>query len=224
MDMVVAVVDVGKLSNVGWWRIAENQQSGGGTDLDVLVAALVDDLESGHRVALGFEAPLFIPRPSTAAGLGKSRRGEGRFPWCVRAGATALAFGIQQASYVMDQLARGLGQPISAGLDVAQFLHGGLDLVLWEAFVSLESKDPIAPDPHVADARAAAEEFQRRASTGGIESDIADTDVLNLVAAPLIASGLTTDVSLLGSACTVVKPPPYWFTGRLFNRGSNPAL
>ncbi|WP_040783664.1 hypothetical protein [Nocardia pneumoniae] len=205
-QLVVAAVDVGKLANVGWWRIAGVEASGG-RDLDDLVTSLAADLDGRRPVALGFEAPLFIPNPSATGGLGRQRVGEAGRPWCAGAGTIALAFGVQQASYVMHRLAETLHRPIRAGVDAASLLSGSLDLLVWEAFVSAGSKDRTAVDPHISDARAAAEEFQRRATTGRIRSDVADTQVLNLVAAALLASGLAADTSLLTSPCVVVKSP-----------------
>ncbi|MBF6302547.1 hypothetical protein IU459_34150 [Nocardia amamiensis] len=205
-QLVIAAVDVGKLANVGWWRIAEVEASGG-RDLDDLVTSLAADLNEGRPVALGFEAPLFIPNPSSTGGLGRQREGEAGRPWCAGAGTITLAFGVQQASYVAHRIAGTLHRPIRAGVDAESLLDGSLDLLIWEAFVSAGSKDRAAADPHISDARAAAEEFQRRAATGHVRSDIAATQVLNLVAAALLASGLATDTSLLTSPCVVVKSP-----------------
>ncbi|MGK8553767.1 hypothetical protein [Nocardia gipuzkoensis] len=205
-QLVVAAVDVGKLANVGWWRIAGVEASGG-RDLDDLVTSLAADLGEGRPVALGFEAPLFIPNPSATGGLGRQREGEAGRPWCAGAGTITLAFGVQQASYVMHRIAGTLRHPIRAGVDPDSLLSGALDLLIWEAFVSAGSKDRTAADPHISDARAAAEEFQRRAATGHVRSDVADTRVLNLAAAALLASGLAADTALLTSPCVVVKSP-----------------
>lgn len=205
-NLVVAAVDVGKLANVGWWRIAGIDASGG-RDLDDLVTYLATDLRAGRSVALGFEAPLFIPNPPAASGLGRQRVGEAGRPWCAGAGTIALAFGVQQAAYVMHRLARVLDRPIRGGMDAEDLFDGSLDLLIWEAFVSAGAKDRTATDPHISDARAAAEEFERRAATGDIRSDITDTHVLNLAAAALITSGLSTDPALLTTPCPVVKSP-----------------
>ncbi|MGW4368455.1 hypothetical protein ACWEKT_22705 [Nocardia takedensis] len=202
---VVAAVDVGRLSNVGWWHI-DGSGARGGRDLDDLVTAVAADLHGGRPVALGFEAPLFVPNPATAHGLGRQRVGEAGRPWCAGAGAITLAFGIQQATYVLCRLAEMLDHPVRAGVDAGALLDGCLDLLIWEAFVSAAAKDREAEDAHIADARTAAEEFARRAATGHIRSDIEDTRVVNLVSAALITSGLTADSTLLNTPCVVVKP------------------
>lgn len=205
-DRVIAAVDVGKLSNVGWWRIADGG-SGGGRDLDDLADILTADLNRGRTVALGIEAPIFIPAPTTTAGLGRQRTGEAGRPWCAGAGPIALAFGIQQTNYLLTHIAERLTTPIRAGVDVAALHADRLDLLVWEAFVSAGSKDRSVNDPHVWDARAAAEEFERRAATGVVVSDIAEPSVLNLAAAALIATGLSHDPGLLSVPCVVVRAP-----------------
>ncbi|MCE5292440.1 MAG: hypothetical protein LLG14_24845 [Nocardiaceae bacterium] len=205
-ECVVAAVDVGALKNVGWWRIGPSLAAGG-RDLDSLADALAGDLNLGRSVALGIEAPLFIPSPTSTTGLCRQRNGEAGRPWCAGAGTAALAIGTQQTAYLLNRIASLLDMPPRVGIDATDFLAGSLDLLVWEAFVSAGSKDRSADDPHVWDARAAAEEFERRATTGTIHTDIVDADVLNLAAAALLAAGLTTDLSLLSQPCVVVRPP-----------------
>jgi hypothetical protein len=91
------------------------------------------------------------------------------------------------------------------GYDDQALLAGGLDLLVWEAFVS--NKAP-APDPaaaHIADAQAAAEEFRRRLDSGRVQTDFADTEVLNQLGAATVRAGLSRDLALLSTPCIVVK-------------------
>lgn len=206
LDVVVAMVDVGKLANVGWWRICGQSQSGG-RDLDELAALVAHDLNAGRAVALGFEAPLFVPAPRSSTGLGRQRIGEAGRPWSASAGTVALAFGVQQAAYVLMRVADGLDQPAPAGFATSTLVDATPCLVVWEAFVSGPAKDRLAAEPHIADARAAATEFHRRLAAGSVSSDIAEPSVLNLAAAALIAAGFTQDTSLLRTPCVVVKAP-----------------
>ncbi|MGW5316870.1 hypothetical protein [Nocardia thailandica] len=205
-DRVVAVLDVGSVRNLGWWRTGPGGSTGG-TDLALLVDLLVEDLEAGRPVALGLEAPLFIPMADTADRIGRQRVGEAGRPWCAGAGTTALAFGIQEAAFLARRIAARTTRSPRAGVDPAAFLDGALDLLVFEAFVSGGAKDRAATDPHVTDARAAAEEFVRRSAVGTVSSDIAEPAVLNLAAAALLAAGLADDVGLLSAPCVVVKAP-----------------
>lgn len=208
VSRVVAVVDVGSIRNLGWWRRGPDGAAGG-ADLDTLAALLAADLAAGRAVALGLEAPLFVPVPDTPDRIGRQRAGEAGRPWCAGAGTSALAFGIQETAYLTQRIAAQASGPLRTGVDPSAYLADALDLLLFEAFVSAAAKDRTATDPHIADARAAAEEFHRRASTGTITSDITAPTVLNLAVAALLSSGLSDDLGLLSEPCVVVKAPPH---------------
>lgn len=75
-DINVIAVDVGSLLNIGWWRDSSSVDPTSGRDLDSLVDAVSSDLLAGALVALRFEAPLFVPAPSTQDGLNRQRVGE----------------------------------------------------------------------------------------------------------------------------------------------------
>ena len=206
-SVAVAVVDVGKVANTGWWHISVSNDQCGGHDLNEFVTYLLRDLSTGGKVALGFEAPMFIPLPSSTEGIGRQRVGDAGMPWCFGAGTIALAFGLQEAAFVLTALAQQSRQTIRAGLDMSRLASDELDLVVWEAFVSGAAKDHAAADPHVADARAAAVEFERRYGYAGFASDISENQVISLAGAALLAAGLTTDTTLVTSPCMVVKAP-----------------
>lgn len=204
IHLSVAAVDVGALVNIGWWHRAPSGETLSGRDLDGLVDIVARDLISRVPVALGFEAPLFIPRPAQASALNRQRVGERGRPWCAGAGTGALALGLQQASYVFSALARQARPRVSFDLHALQ--RGDADLLVWEAFVSGKAKDRSAEDPHIDDARRAVDEFVLRLRRGDVVSDIVEVDVLNTAASGLLASGLTDNVALLTQPCIVVKP------------------
>ena len=133
--------------------------------------------------------------------------GEGNRAWCASAGTSALGFGVQETNYVLRAIARHSGRPVRGGIDVDGFLAGALDLLVWEALVTAGSKDRLAPEPHIADARVAAEEFATRVATGRVESDLAGGEVFNLAAAAIIAVGMSTETSMMRAPCVVVRPP-----------------
>ena len=201
----VCAVDVGSLANIGWWRVPVGDEPTAGCDLDSLVDAVANDLIAGRGVALGFEAPLFIPVPADHGGLNLQRAGDRGRPWSAGAGPIALALGLQHAAYVFKKLAEVVHPVIT--FDPEGLRSGKANLLVWEAFVSGHSKNRAAEDPHVDDSRLAVNEFTRRYSTGLVESDVDEPVVLSLVAAGLLASGLTTDLSLLHQSCVVVAPP-----------------
>lgn len=202
----MAAIDVGSLANIGWWRV-HDKSGAGGDDLDVLVEELVADLEAGSVVALGFEAPLFIPRPSVSSGLNKQRLGERGRPWCAGAGTGALALGLQQSTFVLSAIAARVEIPPTVGVDCEALFAGTAQLVIWEAFVSGRAKNRRSVTPHIDDARSAVAEFQARVDSGSVHTDVDDVDVLSLAGAALLVSGLTDDITLLTRPCSVVRAP-----------------
>lgn len=88
--MVVAALDVGSAAKTGWWRSPIDGPSTEGRNVAELCAQLVRDLTDGNDVALGFEAPLWVPFAKEIESLGKGRPDEPR-AWRASAGATVLA-------------------------------------------------------------------------------------------------------------------------------------
>jgi len=130
-SLVVAVVDVGAPQNIGWWRQVEGDGRGG-TNLDELGLLLAEDLNAGRSVALGFEAPMFIPRPFTADRLSRGRVGEGRWPWSGGPGTSVLASGIQQSTYLLSTLRVNVERLPQVGYDLAVLAGPYPRLVVWE--------------------------------------------------------------------------------------------
>src|ERR1700730_4596315 len=71
--MHTAVIDVGKPENLGW--VVEGLHPAEGNDLGKCVDALATALRVGS-LALGFEAPMFVPMRDDPLKLTKARDGE----------------------------------------------------------------------------------------------------------------------------------------------------
>jgi len=182
--------------------------AGEGRLIEDLVQLLAEDLLADRSVALGFEAPLFVPLPATAADLGRARDGGRNRPWSAGAGAAVTAYAAQQVAWVLNALGQLIGaRPLRVGLDSAAWILGDLDLLLWEAFVSGAAKDRASTDPHVDDARAAAREFLQRFQEGAVRSDVTAPVVFSLAGAAVLRAGLSTDMDLLSQAPVVVRAP-----------------
>jgi hypothetical protein len=72
--MHVAVIDVGSPGKNLGWSLA-GLHACDGTDIDTCIEALAAALREGP-LALGFEAPLFVPQRNSPSELLKARRGE----------------------------------------------------------------------------------------------------------------------------------------------------
>jgi hypothetical protein len=95
--MNIAVVDIGKPGvNFGWAMVGNATAEG--IDIDVCVKTLAAALRIGP-LALGFEAPMFVPIRNdpnrlTTARKGDSGKGRPSRPFSASAGATVLVTGL----------------------------------------------------------------------------------------------------------------------------------
>jgi len=163
---------------------------------------VAERLNAGCPVALGFECPLFVPLYADEMRLTNARPGEGSRPWSAGAGCGALATGIVQSTWVLQEIRGLLVAPLAAYCDWENFDQSGSGLLIWEAFVSGIGK----AEGHVADARAAAVAFAaampdpRKLNVVQCESP-----VISLIGAALIRSGWSDDQSLLWQPCLVIS-------------------
>ncbi|HUW11846.1 MAG TPA: hypothetical protein VM537_19120 [Anaerolineae bacterium] len=210
--LVVYAVDVGSIKkkggNFAWARaecVSGHVDVSTDTDIDRLVAEVVEDLGAGHSVALGFECPLFIPVRSDPTEFAARRLGEWNRPWSAGAGAARMATGLAQSVYVLRRVresAEEAGLSVTPTLAPSQFTAGEANLLLWEAFVSGKSKTR----SHVGDAESAARLCLCRLQADTPQTDIGgDGDVLSLVGAAAIRSGLSDATELLSQPCLVVR-------------------
>src|SRR6516225_6746310 len=103
--MNLAVIDIGKPgANFGWAMVGDT--TGEGNDIDVCVQTLAEALRNGP-LALGFEAPMFVPirtdpKRLTVARKGDSGRGLPSRPFSESAGPTSLVTGLVVVSYILN--------------------------------------------------------------------------------------------------------------------------
>jgi hypothetical protein len=105
--MNVAVVDIGKPGvNFGWAMVGNATAEG--RDIDECVQSLAAALRIGP-LALGFEAPMFVPiradpKRLTVARSGEFGKGVPSRPFSAGAGAAALVTGMVVVSYILATL------------------------------------------------------------------------------------------------------------------------
>lgn len=203
----IFAVDVGSLRNVGWARFASSQPPEGSRSLSDLVDRLAADAANGWSLALGFEAPGFLPVPENPTSLNRARPGEGDRPWCFGAGAYTTAIGIQQAAWVVRALASRAATTHDIATDWLSWppAEGPRPVVLlWEAFVSRAAHSP-TNDP-IEDAVTAAHAFlESEHSLKAIHAVSCDPR-LSLLGTVALWSGWSTDLVLLRSEPLVVRP------------------
>jgi hypothetical protein len=182
----VLCVDVGGPTKIGW-ADSEGRDGDGanlGTALDGLTALLL----AGHRVALGFEAPIWTPVRGELARITGRRGGiETTYnrAWSAGAGSGALGAALALMPWCLNRIAKGAG-PVATTIDLQRFLDDG-GLFLWEAFVSGVMK--VVGTTHHDDARLACEAFVAR--WPDLRSDIPAEPALNHAVSSAMAAGLS---------------------------------
>lgn len=203
--MRVAVIDVGspKSAGLGWWISGPEPQGGG--DVDRCIEAVADALARGP-VALGFEAPMFVPLRSKPSDLTMARKGEGNRAFSGGAGGGVTTIGVLITAYALAELRKRVPDAVPT-LDWRKPRWRAGDLLLFEAFVTGRKRAKTAPNRHVDDARDAATEFLRHGAPSAVPNAIEDptTAWLNLLGAALLRTGWTTDLAVLDAACLVVR-------------------
>jgi hypothetical protein len=205
-DLRVAVVDIGNpRTNLGW--AIDGMTAAEGKGLDECVAELASALRSGP-LALGFEAPMFVPYRSnpkllTQARSGDCVKGKPNRPFSAAAGAAVLVTALTVVPYVLREL-RSAVRDATATLCWHPMPDKLGELLLFEAFVTDQRKTGAAR--HVEDARAAIDAFRRGlASTNGLQSAVIEDPRFNLLGAMMLRTAWASDPAILSSPCLVVR-------------------
>jgi len=194
----VAVVDIGSLTNIGW--VVEGPSvTESGTDIDLCIEALASAMKMGP-LALGFEAPMFVPYGRKRCDLDKARKGDGDRAFSASPGACVLTKGLVIIPYILE----GIRCRAKAARPTFKW-RGRLserDLLLFEAFVTHVGKSV----SHEECARLALKRFPGEwAKRASFESAVEEPYILNLLGAMLLRIGWTDDLTMLSEPCLVVR-------------------
>jgi hypothetical protein len=202
-DLLVVCADVGSIARKRFaWATNE---SGGAPEehrgeILGLVACVGDALGAGRPVALGFECPLAVPVPDAHAELGRGRQGEGNRPWSAGAGASSMATGVAQASWVLAAIRR-RHSGVRLYLDWHPFAAARKGLLLWEAFVSASAKAA----SHHGDAVVAVDLFLSRLPDPSAKATVVAKRPLSLAGAAALWVGWTDDARAVHQAPLVLR-------------------
>ena len=186
----VAVVDIGKVTNLGW-AIEGPSVTQSGIDIEICIEFLAKAMQVGP-LALGFEAPMFVPYGRKNCDLDKARVGEGDRAFSASAGACVLTKGLVIVPYILEGLRRHAvasrptfkwREKLSAG-----------DLLLFEAFVTHVGESV----GHVECAQLAIKQFPKKwEERAARESAVEEPHSLNLLGAMLLRMGWADDKMML---------------------------
>jgi hypothetical protein len=205
-DLEVFCADVGSLArgNFAWARRrldTENQELHEPESIQALATAVADELEHERPVALGFEAPLFVPVPEEAGLLGKARPCDLGLPsWSSGPGASVMATGLVQLAWVLSAIRRrNVDAPVHVDWDV--FARSRSGLLLWEAFVSGSAKG----QSHEDDARIGVNAFCAQLPYPGDPTALAVERPMSLTAAAALWAGWAVELAQLHSSGVLVR-------------------
>ena len=202
---LIAAVDIGspKGENLGWATLPKsksNPLTGTTKDIEQLISQVSHALEKGP-VALGFEAPLWVPMRPNVRELTNGRKGEGTHPWSAGAGCAVLTTGLAVIPYILAKI-RDKSPKAKAVMDFHNPPTEPNHLFLWEAFVSGTGKGKSDED----DATIAAKFFQKACKNLLKSQVLKPKPCFNLLGAMLLRTGWSNDLSLLESKMLVVGP------------------
>jgi hypothetical protein len=201
--IAVGVIDIGspKSGKLGWAVLAPDGPATTGGDLDEFIAEMAR-LGAQGPLAIGFEAPLFVPLRDKARATLLARSGEGSRSWSAGAGATVTTIALGIVAYTLAKL-RVLMPEAVAATDWLQFPERPGQMLFFEAFVSGAAKGV----DHAHDALIAAEAARELLRSGLVcRSAIEESQVFSLLGAALLRTGWSTDLRLLSTPCMVVRP------------------
>jgi hypothetical protein len=176
-------------------------------DIDKLIASIVEDAKAGKTIALGFEAPLFMPVPTESAQLNSGRQNESSHSMFAPAGAAVTTIAIHQTAWILKELRQHLGDQLTLTMDwQADWRKREAHLFIWEAFVSSKAHS----STHMCDAATAVQYFLDNENDLDSVNAVKCETPLSLIAAAALWSGWLSDVQHLHSSCLVLRPEdPY---------------
>ncbi len=195
---MIAAVDIGSpmAGRLGWATLPDQKS---GKDIAELVALISKALSVGP-VALGFEAPLWVPKRLDVMKLTKARQGEGSRSWSAGAGTGVLATGLAVIPYILEGILTAAPEVV-VSLDFHNPPSKPGHLFMWEAFVSASDKG----ETHEGDALIAASAFRRACVDLPRFQKLQPEPCFNLLGAMLLRTGWSTDLVLLEAETLVVR-------------------
>ncbi len=205
-SLVVYCADIGsvKRGKFGWACrcIGPDPRESRCNDIQQLVKHVASDLNSGRKVALGFECPLWVPVACDPNRLTSRRCGEGKYPWSAGAGATSLAAGLTETAWILSGV-RSKTQHVEAFLDWPRFAATDNGLFLWEAMVTGADHT----DSDEGDAAAAVCAFIKALHDIKAANVVTSPHkIRSLIGAALLWAGWSDDLKLLKTRCVVISP------------------
>lgn len=204
-NLKVFCADIGSIAKnkFGWAGISipNEEPSVTGSDINKFVEVISSALVSDRRASVGFECPLFVPIPKDPKHLTSARNGEGNRAWFAGAGCGALAIGLTETTWILQEIKTRISEDIPIFFEWSEFESKEKGLHIWEAFVTAEAKG----NSHRHDAEIALEAFNRAMPNPDGENAINENSVFSLISASAIRAGWKLSPSSLAKPCLVIR-------------------
>lgn len=218
-DVGTTLTKPGKLPKFAWVRVepGTGTEIVGSSNIRTLVTKIEKDLGCGYSIALGFEAPLFIPVPESADDLSRGRQGEGNRSFAAPPGAAVATLGVHQAAWVLREIFSSCSGMCTFTLDAQKWSSATSRplLLCWEAFVAGTAHSKSEEQSHIQDAATAAMEFLDKEEHLMGANAVTAEQPFSLIGAAALWSGWKTDLQALHEQTLVIKPSKP--CGRLIN-------
>lgn len=211
LNRVIYACDVGsvKKGKFAWARVVPGLGNPkASTSINHLVTQLLQDITEGLSIALGFEAPLFLPVPACSTQLSRGRNGEENRSMFAASGATVTTLGIHEAAWILRAIHDSSRQALTYTLDWNEWPPEGesQSLFLWEAFISGSAHS----ETHKHDAATAAVFFRDNEKRLNLANAVTAEHPLNAVHITALWAGWANDLDRLHQPCLVLRPEqPY---------------
>jgi hypothetical protein len=195
------------LPSFAWARLnPENGTIQVSSYIEKLIQQLEADIRQGCSIALGFEAPLFIPVPEDWKDLSKGREGEGNRSFASQLGLTVCALGIHQSAWILRNLYESSSHKCVFTMDWQKHWpprnHRPV-LFCWEAFVSGSAHS----EQHLIDAATTVDFFYRHEMyLEDARAKVYAEKPLSLIGCVALWSGWVSDSKILHESTLVIKP------------------
>jgi hypothetical protein len=226
MKAIAYACDIGSIK-AGSFAWARNGSSGetptSSLAIDELIVSIERDVTEGMTIAIGFEAPLFMPVPDLSSNLNSGRNNESSRSMFAPAGATVTTIAIQQTAWILKHLHRKVGERLTLTMDwQTNWRTRAAHLFLWEAFVSSTAHSKPEHGGHERDAATALQYFLHNDQDLNAVNAVTCDNPMSLIAASALWCGWLTDIQSLKSSCLVLRPTePYSGPIKRMNRGND---
>ena len=201
-NISIFCADIGsvKRKKFGWASKLANNNVHSGSEIEDFARYIAVEINSGVKVTIGFECPLFVPIREIPQEINSSRIGEGNRSWSASAGACSMATGLVEVIWVMNQLNNLLNFNPKIQFNWDDFLISD-SIFIWEAFVTASAKG----NSHIDDAKMAINCFEKALPNPFLANAIQKEEIFSIVGAAALRTGWSSDLKDLSKQCLVIK-------------------